>query len=231
MLFSRLQPLAKLSKNRSLRRTGIGFALFNAAEYGEWIAVLVYAYAHGGASTTGVLAFAQLAPCVILAPIPHLRRPLPTGAGACVGVRGPGRRHGDVGRRALASAPPLVVYAFAILAAPAFNVTRPTVNVLLPVAVHTPDELTAGNAALGWIESAGVVVGPFIAAAVITFGGPGTVVAMFAFGMAVAAWVALPLTRSLPTSDPAGPGYRSRKPLRGSGCSPASAAPPRWWRC
>ena len=68
-MLSRLQPLAKLSKNPSLRRTGIGFALFNAAEYGEWIAVLVYAYAHGGASTTGVLAFAQLAPCVILAPI------------------------------------------------------------------------------------------------------------------------------------------------------------------
>ena len=112
------------------------------------------------------------------------------------------------------------MYAFAILAAPAFNVTRPTVNVLLPVAVHTPDELTAGNAALGWIESAGVVVGPLIAAAVITFGGPGTVVAMFAFGMAVAAWVALPLTRSLPTSDPAGPARRWRKPLRGSGCSP-----------
>ncbi len=55
----------------------------------------------------------------------------------------------------LAHAPPSVVYAFAILAAPAFNLTRPTVNVLLPAAVHTPDELTAGNAALGWIESAG----------------------------------------------------------------------------
>ncbi len=68
-MLSRLQPLAKLSRNPSLRRTGVGFALFNAAEYGEWIAVLVYAYGHGGASTTGVLAFAQLAPCVILAPI------------------------------------------------------------------------------------------------------------------------------------------------------------------
>ena len=63
----------------------------------------------------------------------------------------------------LAHAPPLVVYAFAILAAPAFNLTRPTVNVVLPLAVRTPDELTAGNAALGWIESAGVVVGPLAA--------------------------------------------------------------------
>ena len=43
----------------------------------------------------------------------------------------------------LAHGPPSVVYVFAILAAPAFNATRPTMNVVLPAAVHTPDELTA----------------------------------------------------------------------------------------
>ena len=55
----------------------------------------------------------------------------------------------------------------------AFNATRPTMNVVLPAAVHTPDELTAGNAALGWIESAGIMIGPVVAAGVIAIGGPG----------------------------------------------------------
>ncbi|MGH3075118.1 MAG: hypothetical protein ACRDQC_09335, partial [Gaiellales bacterium] len=43
--------------------------LFNAAEYGEWIAVLVYAFAHGGASASGLVAFVSLIPCVLLSPL------------------------------------------------------------------------------------------------------------------------------------------------------------------
>ena len=61
-MLGRLRPLAKLARNPSLRRCGIGFALFSAAEYGEWIAVLVYAYSKGGASASGLLAFAMLLP-------------------------------------------------------------------------------------------------------------------------------------------------------------------------
>ena len=65
-MLSRLRPLAKLARNPSLRRCGIGFAFFSTAEYGEWIAVLVYAYSKGGASASGLLAFAMLLPCVLL---------------------------------------------------------------------------------------------------------------------------------------------------------------------
>ena len=69
-VLSRLQPLAKLGRKpvASPHRHRV-CAVQQRAEYGEWIAVLVYAYAHGGASASGLLAFAQLAPCVILAPI------------------------------------------------------------------------------------------------------------------------------------------------------------------
>ena len=203
-VLSRLQPLAKLSKNPSLRRTGIGFALFNTAEYGEWIAVLVFAYGQGGAGTTGLLAFAQLPPpCVILSPIlaTFADRYQP-GRVLVWGYAAQALGMAMLAAALIADAPPLVVYTFAILAAPTFNVTRPTVNVLMPAAVHTPDELTAGNAALGWIENVGAVVGPLIAAVMITFGGPGAVVAVFAAGMAVSAWIALPLTRSLPPAEP-----------------------------
>ena len=131
-VLSRLQPLAKLGRNPSLRRAGIGFALFNAAEYGEWIAVLVYAYAQGGASASGLLAFAQLVPCVVLAPVMATfadryqpGRVLVAGfAAQAVGM-------GLLAAALLADAPPVVVYALAVLAAPTFNMTRPTVNVVL----------------------------------------------------------------------------------------------------
>jgi MFS family permease len=204
---SRFQPLAKLGRNPSLRRAGIGFALFNSAEYGEWIAVLVYAYAHGGASASGLLAFAQLLPCVVLAPLMATfadryqpGRVLVAGyAAQAVGM-------GLLAAALLAHAPPFAVYALAILAAPTFNVTRPTVNVVLPLAVRTPDELTAGNAAMGWIENAGVVAGPLAASLLVALGGPGAVVGLFAILMLLAAWAAVPLTRSLPAGDAPGPG-------------------------
>lgn len=206
-MLSRLQPLAKLGRNPSLRRTGIGFALFNSAEYGEWIAILVYAYAHGGATASGLLAFAQLAPCVFFAPVlsTFADRHQP-GKVLVAGYAAQAIGMGLLAAALIAHAPTPLVYALAILAAPAFNLTRPTVNVLLPAAVHSPDELTAGNAALGWIESAGIVVGPLIAAVMISFAGPGGVIAVFAVGMLIAMWAALPLTRSLPPVEPSDPG-------------------------
>jgi MFS family permease len=199
----RLQTLAKLARNPSLRRCGIGFALFNAAEYGEWIAVLVYAYAHGGAGASGLVAFAQLVPCVVLAPLmaTFADRYQP-GRVLVAGFAAQAIGMGLLAAALLGDAPPLVVYAFAIVAAPTFNLTRPTVNVLLPLAVRSPDELTAGNAAMGWIESAGVVVGPLAASLVVALSDAGTVVALFAVSMLIAAWAALPLTRSLPPVDP-----------------------------
>jgi hypothetical protein len=99
---------------------------------------------------------------------------------------------------ALLGAPTPVVYATAILVAPAFNLTRPAVNVLLPQLVRTPDELTAANAGVGWIESAGVVLGPLGASLAIALGGPGAAVAAFAVLMLVAAWAARPLVRLAP---------------------------------
>ncbi|HEY3766393.1 MAG TPA: MFS transporter [Gaiellales bacterium] len=201
---SRLAPLAKLARNPDLRRCGVGFALFNAAEYGEWIALLVYAFAHGGASTSGLLAFAQLIPCALLTPFlaTAVDRYQP-GKVLAAGFLAQGIGMALLALALLAHAPAPLVYALAIVVAPSFNLTRPTMNVLLPPAVHTPDELTAGNAAMGWIESSGVVAGPLLTALLLLVGGPGSVLAVFAALMLVSAWVALPLTRSLPAPEQA----------------------------
>src|SRR3972149_7376547 len=65
----RFHAIREVFADRDLRRVELAFAGFNVAEWGTWIAILVYAYDAGGAAAAGFVAVIQLAPGALLAPV------------------------------------------------------------------------------------------------------------------------------------------------------------------
>ena len=65
----RLHAFRSLAGTRALVRVLAGYAVFVLTEYAAWIAVLVFAYGHGGATIAGIVAVAQLVPGAVLAPV------------------------------------------------------------------------------------------------------------------------------------------------------------------
>ena len=214
-----VRPLAKLARNPSLRRCGIGFALFSTAEYGEWIAVLVYAYSKGGASASGLLAFAMLLPCVLLSPLTatFADRAQP-GRMLVAGYLAQAVTMALLAAALLADAAPIVVYAFAVLSAPTFDLTRPTLNVVMPLAVRSPT--SSRRATRRWDGSrARRRHRTADGLAARRPRGAGTAVALFAGLMLLATILSLPLTRSRRRPTRRARGRRCRMPPRCSACS------------
>lgn len=66
---ARRHAFRSLAGDRALLRVLGGYALFTLNEYAVWIAMLVYAYGRGGATTAGLVALAQLVPAAVAAPV------------------------------------------------------------------------------------------------------------------------------------------------------------------
>jgi MFS family permease len=193
----RVAVLTRVLRNPRLRRVELAFLGFGCAEYGVWVAVLVYAYERGGTATAAVIAVVQLLPAAVVAP---LASRLIDRRGAAVALRnGYLWQALSLGVAALAlllDAPAVVVYAGAVLAASAVTLTRPAQGALLPALVARPAELIAANVVTGWVEGVGVLAGPAIAGLLIAIDGPGAAVALSMGAVVASSLLVSPLTRA-----------------------------------
>ena len=56
-------------RSPALRRVELAYLLFNAVEFGTWVAILLFAYAATGPASVGIVAVAQLLPAAFVAPL------------------------------------------------------------------------------------------------------------------------------------------------------------------
>jgi MFS family permease len=191
-------------RNPALRRVQLAFLLFNAAEYGTWVAVLLYAYEAFGPGSVGLVALAQLIPAAAFAPVAAaLADRFPRQRTLLVGYLLQTVADGAVALGILAGASPWLVLVAAVLAALTLTFTRPSHGALLPGLSRTPEELTAANGLSGTVEGAGVLLGPLLAAGLLTVGSPGLVFAAASLATFVAAMLVVRLRVSRAGMDAA----------------------------
>ena len=181
-------------RNRDLGRVLVAFGGFISHELGVWIAVLVYAYQQGGATEAGVVAFVQLVPATLFAPLAGVLADRYVSARVLFwGYVGQAVATGATAVVILAEGSPYAAYACATVAATAVTVTRPTQAVVTPALSRTPEELTATNVASSWIENLSILAGPALTGVLFGISGPGVVVAVMAAVVLGSAFLVAPL--------------------------------------
>jgi len=197
----RLHAFRSLAGNGALLRVLAAYVLYILVEYAVWIAMLVFAYTRGGATTAGLVAVAQLVPAAVVAPlvapIADRRSPVALLAGGylvqAAAVAGTAA--------AVLAGQPLAAYAAVVVAATAMVTTRPAQSALIPSISATPDQLTAANVVVGWLEAAGVAAAGLLTGVLISLARVGSVFVVCT-GLGVAALLLVAGLRVAPLESP-----------------------------
>ena len=156
-----LAPFHGVFVNPNLRRLELAWAGSITGEWGYAIALSVFAYHAGGTTAVGVLMLVRMLSSAFVAPFSSVlgdrynraRVMIWTDLTRAAALAG-------AGVAALAHAPPIVIYALAVLVAIVSTAFHPAQAALTPSLASAPEELTAANAVGSTIESVGTFAGP-----------------------------------------------------------------------
>jgi MFS family permease len=190
--------------NGALVRAQLSFCSAWAAEWAFTVAISLVAFADGGATAVGLVGALRLLPAALLAPVIGAladrvpRERVLIGSSAVRGVA-------TLAAAAVLAAdgPVALVYALAVPSTIAFTPFRAAHSALLPSLCRTTAELTGANVVRGGMDSLSVVVGPLVAALLLSVA---DVWAVFAFAgaaglVSAALLLALRYERLEPAAD------------------------------
>jgi MFS family permease len=163
-------------RSRDLRRAQMSFGAAWTSEWALTVGLAIVAFRDGGAAAVGLVALLRLAPGAIAGPFlatiaDRVRRERVIVAIGLV-------RGASIGLMAVllaVDASTAGVYALAVVATIAGTPVRAAHSALLPSLCTTPEQLTSANTVRGMLDSLSTLIGPLIAAVLLTVGSPATV--------------------------------------------------------
>jgi MFS family permease len=175
-MVSSVRHLTGAFRAPDMRRVLIALVGFTVAEIANFIAILLYAYDVGGNAALGLVAFLQLGPAAIFAPVgatlgDRFRREVMLTVAYCLFAIS----SATVAFALYLGWPVGVVYALAAVNATVLTLVRPFHESLLPALSRSTEQLTAGYVAGGSIENLGLIVGPLLAGLTAAAWGAGAV--------------------------------------------------------
>ncbi|MEP7114705.1 MAG: cyclic nucleotide-binding domain-containing protein, partial [Ilumatobacteraceae bacterium] len=198
----RFSPVRTTLRNHALVRAVA--ALFNStvSEWALWIGALVYAHDHGGAAAAGAVSIALVIPAACVAPLAGTRAdgPRPNRLlGIVYGVQTLCLAAAAIA--AFQDAPVVVVVVPIAATTTLVTFIRPTYSVAIPGLVTAPAQLTAANVLIGYFENAAILVGPLMAAALLSIGSPALVLAGCAALLVGSTLCSIPLAKLDPPAS------------------------------
>ncbi|HEY3612156.1 MAG TPA: MFS transporter [Gaiellales bacterium] len=182
-----LGALRVAARNGDIRRAELAWGAAISAEWAHFVALGVFAYAHGGSTAVGIAGLARLLPAAAIAPF-----------ASSLGDRFRRERFllaiVVLGAAALAASAVgallddrIVVFAAASVVGLSSTLFRPALVALLPSLARTAKELIAANGATSTIESLGTLLGPLAAGVLVAFADVAVVFAVSAAALLVSA--------------------------------------------
>jgi MFS family permease len=194
------RALREVFRNRGLRHLQLAWAGSIIGTWAYTIALVVYAYRHGGASAVGLVGLIRWLPAAVASPLsailgdryPRVRVMLGADLLRVFGL-------GGMAVCVLTHAPVGVVYVLAAAVAVISTAFQPAQAALLPSLARTPEELTAANVSSSTIESLGLCAGPALGGLLLAVS---TVWVVFVVTAGTFLWSALQLFPLLRSTEP-----------------------------